>query len=163
MNRDEVEKILNNEDTLDYGSQSGFECEMISNLIDKIYDDFEKDLKDINNQVSRLKKQLSKGHHIECSCSFCKPVDVIISNYEKLHCPNCQGGGCPICSGYGYILGKEIKNCNNCKFSTLFKYDNNYLKCKNGDISSRKININLDEIVSVLDKDFCCNKWELKC
>lgn len=55
-----------------------------------------------------------------------------------------------------------IKNCNNCKFSTLFKYNNNYLKCKKGDISSRKININLDEIVSVLDKDFCCKKWESK-
>ena len=41
MNRDDVEKILNNADTLDYGSQSGFECEMISNLIDNIYDDFE--------------------------------------------------------------------------------------------------------------------------
>lgn len=56
----------------------------INNLIDKIYDDFEKDLKDINNQLSRLKKQLSKGHHIECGCSFCKPVG------EKQSCENCK-------------------------------------------------------------------------
>lgn len=42
-------------------------------FIDKIYDDFEKDLKDIHNQVSRLKKQLVNNHHIECMCSFCKP------------------------------------------------------------------------------------------
>lgn len=47
----------------------------LNNVIDKIYDDFEKDLKDINNQVSRLKKQLSKDHHVECSCSFCKLVN----------------------------------------------------------------------------------------
>lgn len=44
-------------------------------IIDNIYDEFEKDLKDINNQVLRLKKQLSKGHHTECSCSFDKPVN----------------------------------------------------------------------------------------
>ena len=49
--------------------------ENVYELINNIYDDFEKDLKDINNQVSRLKKQLSKGHNIECSCSFCKPLD----------------------------------------------------------------------------------------
>ena len=44
-------------------------------LIVKIYDELEKDLKDINNQVLRLKKQLANNHHIECSCSFCKPVN----------------------------------------------------------------------------------------
>ena len=47
----------------------------MDSFINKIYDDFEKDLKGINNQVSRLKKQLANNHHIECSCSFCKPVD----------------------------------------------------------------------------------------
>lgn len=33
---------------------------------------------------TRLKKQLSKDHHIEYSCSFCKPVG------EKQSCENCR-------------------------------------------------------------------------
>ena len=106
MNRDDVEKILNNEDTLDYGSQSGFECEMISNLIDKIYDDFEKDLKDINNQVSRLKKQLSKDHHVECICSFCKPVDEkVLKEFTFTSCDDCKNK----------IDGTYQAICSNCK------------------------------------------------
>ena len=107
MNRDDVEKILNNEDTLDYGSQSGFECEMISNLIDKIYDDFEKDLKDINNQVSRLKKQLSKDHHIKCSCSFCKPLacSYVDNNFTFTSCDDCKNK----------IDGTYQEICSNCK------------------------------------------------
>ena len=68
-------------------------------LIVKIYDSFEKDLKDINNQVSRLKKQLSKGHHIECSCSFCKPVDnqlkEDLEDYNKMLIN--QNNKCDIC------------------------------------------------------------------
>lgn len=59
----------------------------LNNVIDKIYDDLEKDLKDINNQVSRLKKQLSKDHHVECSCSFCKPV---VEKINKLNCIKCK-------------------------------------------------------------------------
>ena len=64
MNREESLKLARYEETPYY----------FQRLINKIYDDFEKDLKDINNQVSRLKKQLSKDHHIECGCSFCKPL-----------------------------------------------------------------------------------------
>lgn len=33
-----------------------------------------KEIESIKKENIRLKKQLSKGHHIECSCSFCKPV-----------------------------------------------------------------------------------------
>ena len=29
----------------------------------------------IQKENTRLKKQLANNHHIECSCSFCKPVD----------------------------------------------------------------------------------------
>lgn len=29
----------------------------------------------IQKENTRLKKQLSKDHHIKCSCSFCKPVN----------------------------------------------------------------------------------------
>lgn len=33
-----------------------------------------KDLELLKKENTRLKKQLSKGHHVECGCSFCKPV-----------------------------------------------------------------------------------------
>lgn len=52
-------------------------------LINQIYDDFEKDLKEINNQVSRLKKQLANNHHVECMCSFCNPLG------EEKDCDSC--------------------------------------------------------------------------
>ena len=29
----------------------------------------------IKKENTRLKKQLASNHHIECSCSFCKPVN----------------------------------------------------------------------------------------
>ena len=72
MNRDEARSRITADivDGIEYMSE-----ENVYELINNIYDDFEKDLKGINNQLSRLKKQLSKGHHIECGCSFCKPVN----------------------------------------------------------------------------------------
>ena len=83
MNRDDVEKILNNEDTLDYGSQSGYECGMINNLIDKIYDDFEKDLKEFQFT----------------SCDDCK--NKIDGTYQEV-CSNCKRFyGC-------YFVAKEV-------------------------------------------------------
>lgn len=77
MNRDEAKKLIKieNKETYPYGI-----IDNADEVIDKIYDEFEKDLKNINNQVSRLKKQLVKGHHIECSCSFCKPVGELNAN-----------------------------------------------------------------------------------
>lgn len=71
MNREEAKKLvkIDNKETYPYSI-----IDNVDEVIDKIYDGFEKDLKDINNQVSRLKKQLSKGHHVKCSCSFCKPL-----------------------------------------------------------------------------------------
>ena len=75
-------------------------------LIVKIYDSFEKDLKDINNQVSRLKKQLSKGHHIECSCSFCNPVDEkVLKEFTFTSCDDCKNK----------IDGTYQEICSNCK------------------------------------------------
>lgn len=32
------------------------------------------EIEQIQKENIRLKKQLAKGHHVECSCSFCKPV-----------------------------------------------------------------------------------------
>lgn len=119
MNRDEFLLKLDDFDFDSFGKDDIFDnsdvFEVVRFFANKIYDDFEKDLKEINNQVSRLKKQLAKDHHIECSCSFCKPVG------EKKSCENCR-----------HYDGTQT--CN--KFVARSSY--NY-------------------------KDFCCNKWELKC
>lgn len=78
----------------------------VINHINKIYDDFEKDLKEINNQLSRLKKQLSKGHHIECSCSFYKPVDEkVLKEFKFTSCDDCKNK----------IDGTYQEICSNCK------------------------------------------------
>lgn len=79
----------------------------LNNVIDKIYDDFEKDLKDIDNQVSRLKKQISKGHHMECSCSFCKPIacSYVDNNFTFTSCDDCKNK----------IDGTYQEICSNCK------------------------------------------------
>lgn len=79
----------------------------VINHINKIYDDFEKDLKEINNQVSRLKKQLSKGHHTECSCSFCKPISCsyVDNNFTFTSCDDCKNK----------IDGIFQEVCSNCK------------------------------------------------
>ncbi len=28
--------------------------------------------------------------------------------FQALHCPSCQGGGCPVCGGSGFVFGKDI-------------------------------------------------------
>lgn len=42
-------------------------------LIDKIYDNFEAQLKEKDVEITRLRSQISRGHDSQCSCSFCKP------------------------------------------------------------------------------------------
>lgn len=39
-------------------------------LIDSLFENFEL----IKKENTRLKKQLADNHHVECMCSFCKPV-----------------------------------------------------------------------------------------
>lgn len=29
---------------------------------------------------------------------------------EVYNCNSCQGGGCPTCQGYGFLIGQEISN-----------------------------------------------------
>lgn len=54
----------------------------------------------------RLKKQLSKGHHIECSCSFCKPVDEkVLKEFTFTSCDDCKNK----------IDGTYQEVCSNCK------------------------------------------------
>jgi len=46
--------------------------------------------------------------------------------YQALHCPSCQGGGCPVCGGSGFVFGKDIdfeamqtpKSCDGCVYET---------------------------------------------
>lgn len=78
----------------------------LNNIIDKIYDKSELDLKDINNQVSRLKKQLASNHHIQCSCSFCKPRDEkVLKEFQFTSCDDCRNK----------IDGIFQEICGNCK------------------------------------------------
>ena len=55
----------------------------------------------------RLKKQLSKGHHIECSCSFCKPVacSYVDNSFTFTSCDDCKNK----------IDGTYQEICSNCK------------------------------------------------
>lgn len=43
----------------------------VRDIIENVYNQLEL----IQKENIRLKKQLASNHHIECSCSFCKPVD----------------------------------------------------------------------------------------
>ena len=55
---------------------------------------------------TRLKKQLSKDHHIECSCSFCKPVDEkVLKEFTFTSCDDCKNK----------INGTYQEICSNCK------------------------------------------------
>lgn len=106
MNREEAKNILMKPPY----KNTGFEMIMkgdANKIIDSIYDEFEKDLKDINNQVSRLKKQLSKGHHIGCSCPFCKPLacSYVKNNFIFTNCDDCKSK----------IDGIFQEICGNCK------------------------------------------------
>lgn len=103
MNRDEAKKLIKieNKETYPYNI-----VDNVNEVIDKIYDEFEKDLKEINNQISRLKKQLSKNHHVECGCSFCKPVDEkVLKEFTFTSCDDCKNK----------IDGTYQEICSNCK------------------------------------------------
>lgn len=78
----------------------GYECNSIEELINIIYDDFEKQFEkeqnanlknekaksiiidDLRRENTRLKKQLANNHHIECMCSFCKPIGEVNANQK---------------------------------------------------------------------------------
>lgn len=75
-------EILNSVATADYNFMNKFNTE--ESLQDFFWEAMKEleAFKNINNDFiqlkkenTRLKKQLSSNHHIECSCSFCKPVD----------------------------------------------------------------------------------------
>ena len=41
---------------------------------------------------------------------------------EKLPCYNCQGGGCPACSGYGWIYGNVMRYYSESELVKFGKY-----------------------------------------
>jgi len=45
----------------------------IRDIIENAYNQLEL----MKKENIRLKKQLANNHHIECNCSFCKPVDEV--------------------------------------------------------------------------------------
>lgn len=101
MNRKEAKQLIEikNQEIYPYGI-----VDNVDEVIDKIYDEFEKDLKDINNQVLKLKKQLASNHHIEYSCSFCKPVNEL-KEFKFTSCNDCRNK----------IDGVFQEVCGNCK------------------------------------------------
>lgn len=68
MNRYEAMEfdIFSYNGDMDYIKESS-----VGQRIEQIYDELEL----LQKENTRLKKQLANNHHIECSCSFCKPVD----------------------------------------------------------------------------------------
>ena len=74
---------------------------------DKLIDDAIKYLEELQKENIRLKKQLSKDHHIECSCSFCKPMacSYVDNNFAFTSCNDCKNK----------IDGTYQEVCSNCK------------------------------------------------
>lgn len=65
MNREEISKKIQSNQRIDESSM-----EWAERLVDNIFNEIEI----LKKENTRLKKQLSKNHCIECGCSFCKPV-----------------------------------------------------------------------------------------
>lgn len=75
MNREDVKKLLLLPYGYDYKAEGIKEANRRAKfVINKIYNYFNNELDLIAKENIRLKKQLSKDHHVECSCSFCKPI-----------------------------------------------------------------------------------------
>lgn len=81
--------------------------ELEDKLIDVIFNEIEKEFSSLQKENTRLKKQLSKDHHIECSCSFCKPVacSYVDNNFQFTSCDDCKNK----------IDGTYQEICSNCK------------------------------------------------
>ena len=91
-------------DTFSYnGDMDYIEESSVSQRIHQIYDELEL----IKKENIRLKKQLSKDHHIECSCSFCKPLSCsyVDNNFQFTSCDDCKNK----------IDGTYQEICSNCK------------------------------------------------
>ncbi len=90
-------------DTFSYNGDMDYIKESsVSQRIHQIYDELE----DVKKENTRLKKQLSKDHHIKCSCSFCKPVDEkALKEFKFTSCDDCKFK----------IDGTYQEICSNCK------------------------------------------------
>ena len=99
MNRDEA-LIKYNEIDKRVGIKPFWE---VRDIIENAYNELEL----LQKENTRLKKQLSKGHHIECGCSFCKPVacSYVDNNFTFTSCDDCKNK----------IDGIFQEICGNCK------------------------------------------------
>ena len=60
----------------------------------------------LQKEKKKKKKQLSIDHHIECGCSFCKPVDEkVLKEFTFTSCDDCKNK----------IDGIFQEICGNCK------------------------------------------------
>lgn len=73
MNRQEAKQLADKHSFKEVGTTGRYLIprRVVHIIIDSLNEDFEK----LKKENTRLKKQLASNHHIECSCSFCKPVD----------------------------------------------------------------------------------------
>lgn len=71
MNRENIKKEIPKDKVIEYSEDSiVYNIYEVHKYIDEIFDFFEP----IQKENTRLKKQLANNHHIECMCSFCKPI-----------------------------------------------------------------------------------------
>ena len=72
-----------------------------------IIDSLSEDIESIKKEKIRLKKQLSKDHHVKCSCSFCKPIECsyVDNSFTFTSCGDCKNK----------IDGTYQEICSNCK------------------------------------------------
>ena len=87
-------------------NKDGLVLELHSSCVN---DDIEQailEIESIKKENTRLKEQLAKDHHIECSCSFCKPVDEkVLKEFKFTSCDDCKNK----------IDGTYQEICSNCK------------------------------------------------
>lgn len=58
-----------------YGSCEDPYCITIdeyNNLVDRIYDTLEQQLKEKDKEIIRLRSQIARNHDVRCECSHCK-------------------------------------------------------------------------------------------
>lgn len=67
--------------------------------IDEIYDSLEQRNTELEQRIKELEYQNKIG-------------------FQALHCGQCQGGGCPVCGGSGFVFGKTLK-------ATYYKLEQN--------------------------------------
>lgn len=64
---------------------------LLGNATSTAFSFFEKHIESLEQHIKELEEENKKG-------------------FQALHCPSCQGGGCPICGGSGFVFGRNIES-----------------------------------------------------